>query len=1379
MGKTLSSVLTAFILLSGGLLFIENPAAGLIPDTDETVETAPFSVNVITILNDTDLAEQALLNGWGGDGSESNPYRIRQLAIDAGGGDYGIFVNGTSSFLTIRNITITNTRQDFSSPGKAVWLNDVENVTLHDIRASNHHYGAFINNSRDIDIDLSVFNYSKTAGIHISNSHRIKIYQTGLTYNLHGMMILTCTSIEILSCIIGLNDIGADLESSSDIDLMGTSFNQNIVGTRMTSCREYLLDDDSFEKNTAHGLYMVQTTEGQVGSCSFTENRIGAEYLMSDVNRITDNYYVKNSRTGLIMNSSRYCTLEDNIFSLNNKGGLLLYRSYYLDLYSNSFEKDGIDIDMANLFETVNIPSSNTINDKPIYMYNDGDQYNSGVPEDAGQVIIAGVYRLNLENLMLSDVYKSIISLFSNQILVKNATITDCDYGIFMTSSSGTEVSESTFNKCGFGVYANDPYQLSTGFILVRNNIFRRIGDISVYIEELDSCGIEGNRFEYGIETGILMNRSGGFAVDSNTFHYVANGMILNDSYEGLIEGNTFFRGGYGLELTAQCFDNTITDNLFLENDFNAVLIGGLCGTDNYAMENAFIDNGVSTTSPQVYDPVGIRWSIEKKGNYWSNHTSPDNDEDGIVDLPLYIDGGHGIDEYPLSSNPVGIISQPLDPNAAGGKTWITLSWQTPAFSRGEPVLRYIIYKGTDREDLSEFKTVGSDHLSCICENLDGDTEHFFTIRAENIYGRSAHSKMVDAWTDFTPPTIEIIQPNHGSHLNSGDVTVRWDISDPISGVSTSELYRNDVFVANVTGYGYHDFTDLADGTYVVRIDTRDNVGNENQSAVEFTVDTGFPNVEITGDPVLISRDPNIVVNWVGTDEIGIFRYEYRLNNGTWNDIGMNTERYFEDMVDGYYWFDVRAVDEAGNHAVDSLEIFVDTTGSKLKITSPLIGTYLDDSDITIQWTAEDDVTRIDHFMITVDGRTPARINGLDRQYTVYHLTDGNHELSLVAEDLAGNRASTYTNFIVDTMRPEIMVHSPKDVDNHVNSIIKVTFSEEMRTETVMITASDLNGFTKKISDGYIFEYEGKLRYNWSYTVRVSGEDMAGNPMISFEWSFRTIDQAWIKGRVLDEFNDPVIGATILINGESQASTSNLGNFNISLRSGRYSIVILKQGYGNWSGNAVLIPGENHDLGIITLESVRSNGDGNGTRETDGEGGGLPLWTIFAILVFILLIAAAALFVYFNVVRREKPVEKIDESPWDRAERMRRLAEYHQIDIVEIDKIYRNAIFNKGLGKINHATDEIKEYNHTLADTLQEFGINPEVTVEDIEKAFDSAKEREFEMLMDESLDIPEVDEFNLVAQATPPDVQAPESSADISETEASGGGIPESEAPV
>ena len=67
------------------------------------------------------------------------------------------------------------------------------------------------------------------------------------------------------------------------------------------------------------------------------------------------------------------------------------------------------------------------------------------------------------------------------------------------------------------------------------------------------------------------------------------------------------------------------------------------------------------------------------------------------------------MDDYPLSINPVEIISEPLNLKAEGDRFRVELTWDPPKFTRGESVKEYILYVGVDTDEfLGHFSIGGS-----------------------------------------------------------------------------------------------------------------------------------------------------------------------------------------------------------------------------------------------------------------------------------------------------------------------------------------------------------------------------------------------------------------------------------------------------------------------------------------------------------------------------------------------------------------------------------------------------------------------------------------------------------------------------------------------
>ena len=95
---------------------------------------------VIRINNDTDFANQALQEGWSGDGSQSNPYVISGYDIDALGAGDAIYIGNTTSYFIVENCYLHNASYH-SWPyfeGDGIMLYNVANGTVVNSNISNN-----------------------------------------------------------------------------------------------------------------------------------------------------------------------------------------------------------------------------------------------------------------------------------------------------------------------------------------------------------------------------------------------------------------------------------------------------------------------------------------------------------------------------------------------------------------------------------------------------------------------------------------------------------------------------------------------------------------------------------------------------------------------------------------------------------------------------------------------------------------------------------------------------------------------------------------------------------------------------------------------------------------------------------------------------------------------------------------------------------------------------------------------------------------------------------------------------------------------------------------------------------------------------------------
>lgn len=218
----------------------------------------------------------------------------------------------------------------------------------------------------------------------------------------------------------------------------------------------------------------------------------------------------------------------------------------------------------------------------------------------------------------------------------------------------------------------------------VLNNTILRMDEnsgagIQIGMGEVGGVRIEGNNVSYcneGLRAAPYPDEVIGMEVVNNTFlGSLRNGTFLLSTVDSLLIGNRFLQsGGNGIYVGPGCRglilegneashnalaglyvrdsdDNEVMGNVFLSNVLKGVHIER--GTGNDVRGNAFLFNNdsgrrYSPLRPQAFcGEAGNSWS-QGTGNLWADWLSPDDDQDGIVDLPYDISGGYQ-DLRPLS----------------------------------------------------------------------------------------------------------------------------------------------------------------------------------------------------------------------------------------------------------------------------------------------------------------------------------------------------------------------------------------------------------------------------------------------------------------------------------------------------------------------------------------------------------------------------------------------------------------------------------------------------------------------------------------------------------------------------------------------------------
>ncbi|MHA1505020.1 MAG: Ig-like domain-containing protein, partial [Candidatus Heimdallarchaeota archaeon] len=164
-----------------------------------------------------------------------------------------------------------------------------------------------------------------------------------------------------------------------------------------------------------------------------------------------------------------------------------------------------------------------------------------------------------------------------------------------------------------------------------------------------------------------------------------------------------------------------------------------------------------------------------------------------------------------------------------------------------------------------------------------------------------------------------LISPQDGDTV-SGTVTITCS--------AAVYIYIDGVRVARKATSYVWDTTAYTDGQHQIRLKLRRTngyyyvtVSNSGPDTTPPTINIGYP-----GEGSTVSNE-DVMVTWSGSDSgSGIDYYEVQIDGGTWINKGTGTSHTFTGLTDGGHTINVRAWDNAGNDATDSVTFTVDTS---------------------------------------------------------------------------------------------------------------------------------------------------------------------------------------------------------------------------------------------------------------------------------------------------------------------------------------------------------------------------------------------------------------------------------------------------------------------
>ncbi|MFX1393854.1 MAG: nitrous oxide reductase family maturation protein NosD [Promethearchaeota archaeon] len=321
--------------------------------------------------------------------------------------------------------------------------------------------------------------------------------------------------------------------------------------------------------------------------------------------------------------------------------------------------------------------------------------------------------------------------LYSDNNTITGNTVKDNTNGIQLQNCNSNVISENTANSNVIGISlksSNDNIVLKN---IASHNMFHGICLLYGNNNSISENTAYGNQ-----QNGIISSWTNNNSISKNTIEINWMGVTLQYSNNNIIWGNLIkYNQIYGIYITSG------QNNIIYFNSIKRYL-GGHAS-----------DSGTNT-----------QWNNLGFGNYWNTHTSPDSNNDGIVDTLYSIVGNAGSnDYYPLKESPVHDGEKiHIDDSGVSAWNWIKTAkfklWCSGSGTEEDP---YVI------KDL--IINIGGSVSNILIEN-------------SNVYFRIENCKLYNSGKEG----IKLYKTNNGKIINN-------DCSSNKNGIVLEESNNNNI----------------------------------------------------------------------------------------------------------------------------------------------------------------------------------------------------------------------------------------------------------------------------------------------------------------------------------------------------------------------------------------------------------------------------------------------------------------------------------------------------------------------------------------------------------------------------------------------------------
>jgi parallel beta-helix repeat protein len=225
-----------------------------------------------------------------------------------------------------------------------------------------------------------------------------------------------------------------------------------------------------------------------------------------------------------------------------------------------------------------------------------------------------------------------------SNVTIKNMKIRGFEYGVYLYVSPNNTISGNNITNNVRGINLDSSSNNNT---LTGNNVAGN-SQWGIGVGGSINNVISGNNITGNPGYGVLLAGSSNNTISGNTVKNNNFGILLYVSSKNTVSGNKITANyNCGISLSNSS-NNSISENNITNNDIGIEL-------DEFPNNRIYHNNFIDNTQQVHIEPSGYAnfWDNGFEGNYWSNYTGVDSDQDGRGDSPHVIDANNQ-DNHPL-----------------------------------------------------------------------------------------------------------------------------------------------------------------------------------------------------------------------------------------------------------------------------------------------------------------------------------------------------------------------------------------------------------------------------------------------------------------------------------------------------------------------------------------------------------------------------------------------------------------------------------------------------------------------------------------------------------------------------------------------------------